>query len=86
MLPDTFNDDNNVAALFNVVVPDTFKTPSIEVELHNTFIAIIKIPYLLNPDSNIKFVFAIVLNTVSPVDADDEKKAALGSDTPKLYH
>ncbi len=24
ILPATFNDDNNVAALFNVVAPDTF--------------------------------------------------------------
>ena len=24
-LPDTFNDDNNVVALFNIVIPDTFR-------------------------------------------------------------
>ncbi len=38
VVDDTFNDELHVVIPFNIAVPDTFKVPFIEVELHNTLL------------------------------------------------
>ncbi len=63
VVPDTFNDDNNVVALFKCVVPDTFNVPRIDELFDN-----VANPDIFNDDNNVVLLFNVVVPETFKVD------------------
>ncbi len=60
-MPTTFNDDNNVVALFKVVVPDTFNDDNNAAAAAEVMLFNVVIPDTFNDDITVVILFNVVV-------------------------